>query len=272
MCQTCGNPHHTIKAAAPIWVGKPQVNKKLYNLIIDNDKLLQRIFKTSHDDVMNLYKLSKDPEETYQILQTMMNQPIINTAKNSEDLARVYDNVGKAWKIGMQTGEAAPTRTVTLMEGMIKENVTNYVTRLDLETRTTLGDMVSQTIRDNLGKPVQERVMPEQLAQEMSKVLNGNVSRSRMIARTETMRSLNLAGWAQNRAEGCTHFIVDNRAESCDECADEFEGEVFTIDQIDMLPPIHPNCACVPSFFTSEEEAQGAADDLNGDNLTERKE
>lgn len=244
--------------------------KQLSNLVQTNTKLLDRIMKTSQNEITNLYKTAESPEEAYQILQIITQQPIIQTAKNSEDLQKFQDNIGKAWQYGMKTGNEAPLKTVQLMEGMIKENVMNYVTKLDNDTKQALSDIVTKTIKDNLGVPVEQRVMPEQLAQMMSQELNGNVARSRMIARTETMRASNLAGWSQNKAEGCTHFIVDNRAESCEECASEFEGEVFTIDQIDVLPPVHPNCACVPEFFKSEDEAQSWSDTLRGDNVEER--
>jgi hypothetical protein len=227
--------------------------------------------KTSQKEIDTTLKMAKSPEEATQLLNILTQKPFITTAKNTEDIAKFEENIGKSWKLGMNSGRDAPLRTVQMMEGMVKENVMNYVTKLDKDTRTELGKIVADTLQHNLGAPIQDRIMPEQLAQNMSRVLDGNISRSRMIARTETMRASNLASWSQNRAEGSTHFMVDNRAESCELCADEYEGEVFTIDQLDMLPPLHPNCACVPVYFTDETEAQDWSNQLSDEKVEERE-
>jgi hypothetical protein len=85
------------------------------------------------------------------------------------------------------------------------------------------------------------------------------------IARTETMRASNAGSYLQAKQDGATHFVIDNRAEACSECQDEYEGEVFTIDQDDMMPPLHPNCACVPVYFFDNSEASEWADQLSSD-------
>ena len=85
------------------------------------------------------------------------------------------------------------------------------------------------------------------------------------------MRSSNAASFAQAQTDGSTHFVVDNRGEACEECRDEFEGDVFSMDETDKLPPVHPNCACVPVYFNDKNSASEWSDSLQQENLDLRQ-
>jgi hypothetical protein len=80
------------------------------------------------------------------------------------------------------------------------------------------------------------------------------------------MRATNSAAYIQAASEGKQFWTVDNRDEACETCVDEYEGMVFPIEDTASLPPLHPNCACVPEFFMEEQEAQDWANDLQSEN------
>jgi len=82
------------------------------------------------------------------------------------------------------------------------------------------------------------------------------------IVRTETMRASNSAAYIQAQQDGKGFYTVDPREEACELCQDEYVGVVFTMDQTDMLPPLHPNCACIAEFHDSAEAGQEWADEI----------
>jgi hypothetical protein len=59
-------------------------------------------------------------------------------------------------------------------------------------------------------------------------------------------------------------FAVVSAGDCCDECAAEYSGQVFEApDDLEMLPPLHPNCRCDSTFFFTEDHAQSAVDRYN---------
>jgi hypothetical protein len=156
----------------------------------------------------------------------------------------------------------AKSQTLGIMKIIIEESIMlNY--DLDDEVKKGLADDLNRMMEHNSTAPIEDRYMPPDIAQELSKRLDGNLKLAEIIEYTETMRASNLASWSQNLVEESTHFIVDYSYDACDKCIDEYEGKVFTIDQTDKLPPIHYHCDCVPSFFASEEDAQVFADEIS---------
>jgi hypothetical protein len=59
-------------------------------------------------------------------------------------------------------------------------------------------------------------------------------------------------------------FAVVSAGDCCDECAAEYSGQVFEApDDLEMLPPLHPNCRCDSTFFFTEDHAQSVVDRVN---------
>lgn len=85
--------------------------------------------------------------------------------------------------------------------------------------------------------------------------------RAEMIARTGHTEIRNLAENEKYKEKGFNSFTVDSTAEACDECNETYQNYVFSMDDVDMLPPLHPHCMCVAVYHeeTPEEYA-----DLNG--------
>ncbi len=66
--------------------------------------------------------------------------------------------------------------------------------------------------------------------------------RAEAIARTGHTEMNNLAQNEKYREKGFQSFTIDSTAEACDECNETYQGYVFSIDDTDMLPPLHPHC------------------------------
>ena len=89
---------------------------------------------------------------------------------------------------------------------------------------------------------------PEQLAKQINGKINSiGLNRARTIARTEIVRAHHLANIQEFRNAGVNEVTVmaewstalDDRV--CPECA-ALEGKIFTLDEIEGMIPLHPNC------------------------------
>jgi hypothetical protein len=79
------------------------------------------------------------------------------------------------------------------------------------------------------------------------------------------MRAAHAGSYAQAIREGKSYFIVDSRAEACIFCKREYLGKIFSITEARMMPPLHPNCACIPIYFDNTDDAQRWADKIGFD-------
>lgn len=239
-----------------------RVDPRLTNLIKKNDNILTRILKKSQREVESTIKTYQDPEQLEQLINAMTERGFIVTTRNQEDLAKFQGNINKAFTIGLETGSQTPTAVMNIIRETTIDSVMKYVKSLDTDLK--------QNVSEILVKGREAGQMPQQTINQIVERLGVDTNRGNLIARTETMRASNLAGWSQNKAEGATHFVVDSSPTACKRCIKTYEGRVFTIDQTSMLPPWHPRCECVPMFFYSEDEAQSMAEDVLDRNGTER--
>jgi hypothetical protein len=107
--------------------------------------------------------------------------------------------------------------------------------------------------------------------------------RARAIARTEIARTATISDYVINKERGATGFYVECRNTACPVCknawhrgwSEESDGSfapsdtsaggkgwigdrIFSMSDTKMLPPIHPNCSCVPYFITENEKPKDA--------------
>ena len=74
--------------------------------------------------------------------------------------------------------------------------------------------------------------------------------RAEMIARTEVIRAFHLAAIQEYRNWGILGIRIKvewrtaGDARVCEQCA-PMEGQVFTLDEIEGMIPVHPNCRCL---------------------------
>lgn len=103
------------------------------------------------------------------------------------------------------------------------------------------------------------RVLAQGLAEgrnplDIARTINNRVdkigiTRARMLARTEVIRSHTMANVAVYREAGIegvkvrAEFTTAGDSRVCPEC-ESLEGEIFTLDEIERIIPVHPNCRC----------------------------
>jgi len=248
------------------WDKKPNplIKKRLYNLMADNEQILTKILNIKQKELNQLLKLyAKHPEKLYKALQYWIAQGTLLNNANIGDLATYINNMGTAYSIGLSLVEGTPIATQQAIKTVMQDSIMKYVTNVDTQTKQKLAKILTDGY--------DQKQMPRDTIKQMQSHLEHDKYRASMITHTETMRASNGASWAQAKAEGATHFIVDVRPGACKYCVKRFEGRVFGIDEVKYLPPLHPWCACVPQFFFSEDEAQNAADEFKQRNLDEIK-
>jgi SPP1 gp7 family putative phage head morphogenesis protein len=104
---------------------------------------------------------------------------------------------------------------------------------------------------------------------QISKIITDTIHdigrvRARTIARTETIRAHHLANVAMLREAGISGVTVLAEWSTasfgvCPDCA-WMNGRLFTIDEIETLIPLHPNCRCValPADVGEDDDSRGA--------------
>ena len=135
-----------------------------------------------------------------------------------------------------------------VVKGVISESTMHHVTRM--------GDDLKNEMRRIAVEAYDAKMAPKELAKELASRIDVlSNSRAQVIARTETMRASNLAGYTNASLNmGANSFIVTGAPDRCELCVEAFDGLVFDISQSDMIPPWHPRCRCTPQYSTKTVE------------------
>lgn len=117
---------------------------------------------------------------------------------------------------------------------------------------------ISQVLSDGMVKGLH----PTQIAKSLSPILDKNLNRARMLARTEVIRAHSQASLAEYREAGIDGVEVEvewstSRIGVCEKCS-QLEGRRFTLEEAEGLIPLHPNCKCAFIPRIIEEEAKEA--------------
>lgn len=118
-----------------------------------------------------------------------------------------------------------------------------------------VGDDIKNSVRDIIKEGYNNNLSQDEIAENITHRVNViKNTRARTIARTEIARTATASDYVINKERGATHFTVDCRDTCCGICARDYNwGKIeYTIDQVEMLPPRHPNCCCVAMFFIKE--------------------
>jgi hypothetical protein len=97
-----------------------------------------------------------------------------------------------------------------------------------------------------------KKLAPRDIAKEMTSQIDDlSIKHAQLIARTETMRAANLSSYINAKLNmHARSFTVHSDPDCCPLCAKAYDygNIVFSMDQNDMIPPIHDECGCVPLF------------------------
>ena len=136
------------------------------------------------------------------------------------------------------------------------------LTRLTIENYvgdliTNVGEDIKVGVRDIVTEGYNKGLSQEEIADNISRQIETiQNTRARTIARTEIARTATVSDYIINKERGATHFTVNSRDSCCEMCEEEYDfGNIeFDIDEdIDKLPPLHPNCRCYANFYKKQE-------------------
>lgn len=128
------------------------------------------------------------------------------------------------------------------------------------EKITSAGDDLKNNIREIVKQGYNNNLPQDEIADNIVKqVRTIKNTRARTIARTEIARTATISDYIINKERGATHFTVDCRETCCEVCRLDynFGKMMYTIDDVSMLPPRHPNCRCVAFFHKNENPTGG---------------
>lgn len=113
-----------------------------------------------------------------------------------------------------------------------------------------VGNEVKQSVRDIVARGYNTGTLSRQnVAEEIGSTLDTiNRKRARTIARTEIKRAQTTSNYVIAKERGANAYKYKCGAKPCDICREDC-GEVFPIDDLEHLPPRHPNCMCGVTFF-----------------------
>jgi hypothetical protein len=133
-----------------------------------------------------------------------------------------------------------------LMESII-QNTTGELIR-------NVGEDIKQNVRDIVSKGYHDATLSHtNVAKEIESTIDGiNNKRARTIARTEIKRAQTTSNYVIAKERGANAYRYKCGATPCDLCEKDC-GETFPIDDLDHLPPRHPNCMCGVTFIKDSE-------------------
>ena len=149
-----------------------------------------------------------------------------------------------------------------------------------------VGEDIKETVRSVVKQGYDEGLHPTAIAKNINHEIDViNNTRARTIARTEVKRTDTVANYVRHKEQGATGFTVQCRPDCCEYCAEAYDSErtaeeqrevldhiaemkaegiddplvrgkgeplggdvQFSMDDTDMLPPLHPNCRCTAMF------------------------
>jgi SPP1 gp7 family putative phage head morphogenesis protein len=209
--------------------------------------------------VYDTYGIHISKAKNLVMLNALSSINMFKTPYGTEAMSQYDKLVQQAFMVGTKSQGGTKTALTNTYSQVLSDNANKFIYDMGERVSTNLLEVISK------GNANPEMTFND-IMRDVRTQLNNETYQATRIVRTETMRASNSAAYIQAKSEGKQYWIADNRDEACEICADLYEGQVFTMDNTADLPPVHPNCACVPEFFDIESEAQGWADDIQQEN------
>ena len=104
-------------------------------------------------------------------------------------------------------------------------------------------DKMLLRLKKALGDCIVRGKSPYESAKEMCKVLDAGLRECYRLVRTETAHAQVIAQTEKYKEYGFTHGKFLASATCCEKCH-EHDGEIFSLDELEKMLPVHPNCTC----------------------------
>ena len=146
-----------------------------------------------------------------------------------------------------------------------------------------VGEDIKDSVRDVVKEGYNNQLSQDEIAENISTKVTGIKNRrAKAIARTEIARTATISDYVINKERGATHFYVECRNTACPVCKEAWHkhwsksndesfnphetsaggkgwigDKVYSMSDTLMLPPVHPNCRCVPYFISEDDIPEG---------------
>lgn len=178
---------------------------------------------------------------------------IYNNAYRNNDSLEDFLNVTKDYSIGnpLEAGGfkeqltnlvVASTNDIRFSRPAQKALMNTIISNTTGELITNVGEDIKAGVRDIVSRGYSEgKLNHNRVADEINAKLEGiNRKRARTIARTEIKRAQTTSNYVVARERGANAYTYKCGANPCDICIEDC-GETFPIDDMEHLPPRHPN-------------------------------
>lgn len=217
-----------------------------------NALLFKKVMDKMKQDILRFEKQSKSMPDFAERIKLYIEVNPAFTEGNMANTIRAVDSVGNVF---MKEVKGLPVGgTKELVKELIRDRSLEYIRNVGNDSQSQMRNILEQSINNDKGM--------RYARDEMTKQIDGlSRNRAEVIGRTETVHARNQAELLKAEDAGNEYFIVDSAGNCCDECYEAYDGNTFHIPEDEaMLPPLHPNCRCVATFFRKEVDAERQAD------------
>jgi SPP1 gp7 family putative phage head morphogenesis protein len=240
----------------------PKTEAKIKQLLGKAKSITQKqalILQSIIDDAIREISATTDPLK----LAKYGSINIFQTPTATTALISYAENITTIFNFGIQFSNKTPSTVVKSLEEAVKQSSMDKITKMGNDLKTKAGDILANGIKNELPT--------NQISKQLQHELQISKARANSIVRTETMRAAHAGSYGQAKRDGMNYYIVDPRAEACNKCHKFYLGRVFAIEDSSGMPPFHINCACIPVYFRTMEEAQGYADNISSEVAQKRQ-
>ena len=234
------------KRKTPRQLNRPPSWKKQVNV---NTKRMKALMDDVRRDVMRRTSNAKDLDEWMEKLSPYVANNCFNTGIHAAKALEIVQQIsGIVDQTSLPSGSNAE-----IVKGTMSEACYTMITN------------VGEDIKTEMQRIAVESYNQKNTPQETAKMLGDKIdslsrSRCQTIARTETCRAANLSNYINAKEMGARSYRVICNEGCCEYCQDEYgtdesggTGEtVYGIDEMDTMPPLHPNCRCTPVWSMEE--------------------
>ena len=227
-------------------LNKPASWKKQIN---PNTQRMKALMQDIRNDTERLTRNSKDLEEWTEKLAPYTASNCFVIGAHADTVREIINSiVGAVDQTSLPSGANAE-----LVKGTMAEACMTMVTNVGEDIRTELQRIAVESYNNRLAPAETAKVIGEKI-DSLSK------TRCQAIARTETCRATNIANYLNAQEMGAKSYSVICNDGCCEYCQDEYGTDesggvgdtVYSIEDTDNLPPLHPNCRCTPVWSMKE--------------------
>ena len=235
-----------------------------------NDALFEEIIKRLKQGIFDSDTLESFLEKTKDYT---MGNPLINSGYDATMLRLIL----------AETNNHKFTRPA--QKQLARIVIENYVGNLITDIGTDIQETVRNVVKEGYNQSLSQYEIADNITQAVNTINN---KRANALARTEIARTATVSDYIINKERGATHFYVECRNTACPICKEAWHkhwskandesftpknssaggkgwigDRTYSMKDTAMLPPIHPNCRCVP-YFISEDDVTGDVEPIIG--------